>query len=284
LDGSIQPSPIRLVEFIGEIAMPINTFAFGLILLAAVAAAAHAEPAAKSKDERVFEMRTYYAAEGKLDALHARFRDHTTKLFEKHGMTNFGYWTPIDNKDNKLIYVLAYESDAAREKAWQVFAADPAWKQAQQASETNGRLVAKVESVFLRATDYSPPIEADATGDRVFELRVYTATKGNLGKLHGRFRDHTTKLFAKHGMTNVAYFAVAEKTPSGKEQAAAENTLVYFLAHKSEEAGKASFGTFRQDPDWIAAKGESEKDGSLTTMPDGVKSTYLKATDYSRTK
>jgi hypothetical protein len=82
-------------------------------------------------------------------------------------------------------------------------------------------------------------------------------------------------------MTNVAYFAVAERTPSGKEQAAAENTLVYFLAHKSEEAGKASFGAFRQDPDWVAAKGESEKNGSLTTMPDGVKSTYLKATDYS---
>lgn len=262
-----------------------SLLATAVATLFALAAVVHAdEPDQKAKDTRVFEMRTYYAAEGKLDALHARFRDHTMKLFERHGMTNLGYWTPIDNPDRKLIYILAYDNDAAREKAWQGFMSDPDWKKAAAASEVNGRLVAKVESVFLHATDYSPKIKPVQAGDRVFELRVYTATKGNLDNLHGRFREHTCKLFQRHGMTNVAYFAVAEKTPSGKPQERAADTLVYLLAHKSVEAGKASFAAFRQDPDWLAAKGASEKNGSLTVVPDGVKSTYVKATDYSPLK
>jgi hypothetical protein len=267
--------------------MSLTTLSLTLGIAAAISIAAQADEPTKpaaAKDTRVFEMRTYYAAEGKLDALNTRFRNHTLKLFAKHGMTNLGYWMPIENKDNRLIYVLAYDSNEAREKAWQNFIADPEWKQAKAASEANGPLVSKAESIFLEAADYSPEIKPAATGNRVFELRVYTATKGNLDKLHARFREHTTKLFAKHGMTNVAYFRTVAKTPSGKDQPQAENMLVYFLAHKSEEAGKASFTEFRKDPDWIAAKGASEKDGSLTTMPDGVKSTYLNATDYSPTK
>src|SRR5262245_47470918 len=84
------------------------------------AAARSGEP-----DTRVFEMRTYYASAGKLDALLARFRDHTTRLFEKHGMTNVGYWVPIDNPDNKLIYILAFPSAESRQKSWKAFMADP---------------------------------------------------------------------------------------------------------------------------------------------------------------
>src|SRR5262245_30292895 len=105
-------------------------------------------------DSRIFELRTYYAHPGKLDALHARFRDHTTKLFEKHGMTNIGYLTPVENPDNKLVYILAYPSREAREKSWKAFLSDPDWKKAAQASEASGPLVAKFESQFLTATDY----------------------------------------------------------------------------------------------------------------------------------
>src|SRR5688572_18516286 len=79
---------------------------------------------AADPDTRVFEMRTYFAAAGKLDALHARFRNGTTNLFEKHGMTNLGYWVPIENPENKLIYVLAYPSREAREQSWKDFLAD----------------------------------------------------------------------------------------------------------------------------------------------------------------
>ena len=111
----------------------------------------------KNVNTRVFEMRTYYAHPGKMAALHARFRDHTCKLFEKHGMTNVGYWSPIDEKqsEEKMVYLLAYPSKAAAEKAWSDFRSDPAWKKAREASEVDGPLVAKVESVFLNPTDYS---------------------------------------------------------------------------------------------------------------------------------
>src|SRR5712691_3208432 len=95
-------------------------------MLALLVVAGLAAPAS-AQDGRVFEMRTYYAAPGKLDALNARFRDHTVKLFEKHGITNIGYWVPIDNPDSKLIYILAYPSRDARDKSWKEFLADPDW-------------------------------------------------------------------------------------------------------------------------------------------------------------
>jgi len=106
---------------------------------------------------RVFEIRTYTANEGKLDALHARFRDHTTKLFEKHGITNIGYWKPLDEPSSKntLIYLLAYPNREAAKKAWEGFRKDPDWLKAKQASEVNGVLTAKVDSIYMEATDYS---------------------------------------------------------------------------------------------------------------------------------
>ncbi|MSQ96511.1 MAG: NIPSNAP family protein [Gemmataceae bacterium] len=103
-------------------------------------------------------MRTYYAHPGQMNALHARFRDHTNKLFVKHGMTLIGYWSPMKAEDaeQKMIYVLAYPSKAAADKSWADFRSDPDWITARNASETEGPLVAKVESVFLNPTDYSP--------------------------------------------------------------------------------------------------------------------------------
>ncbi len=112
----------------------------------------------EAKTQRVFELRTYTAAEGKLDALHARFRDHTLKIFAKHGMRNIAYWAPADAplKSNTLIYVVSHESREAAAKSWDAFRKDPEWIKARDASEVNGKLTAKVESVFMDATDYSP--------------------------------------------------------------------------------------------------------------------------------
>jgi NIPSNAP len=110
-------------------------------------------------DSRAFELRTYTAAPGKLDALHARFRNHTNALFAKHGMTIVGFWVPSDKDkgaDNTLVYMLAYPDRAAREKAWEAFRQDPEWIAARDASEASGKLVDKVDSVMLTATDYSP--------------------------------------------------------------------------------------------------------------------------------
>ena len=237
--------------------------------------------AAEIKDPRVYEMRIYYAAPGKLDDLHKRFRDHTTKLFEKHGMENIGYWTPVENTNNSLIYVLAHASRDAAKKSWAAFVADPDWKSAQKASEVNGRLVAKVESYYMQTTDFSPEIKSTQAAPRVFELRDYTASAGNLAALDARFRDHTVGLFSKHGMQNLAYWHLMP------DQKNADRKLIYILAHKSPAAGAESFAAFRKDPDWLKVREASEKKagGSLTEGGmAGVKSTYMQATDYSRTK
>ena len=232
---------------------------------------------ASEPDDRLYEMRIYSAADGKLDDLHARFRDHTLKLFEKHGITNIGYWTPVDNQDRQLIFVLAYPSREAREQSWKNFMADPEWQQAHRASEVNGKLVEQVVSKFLQTTDYSPAIQLDTSGKRTFELRTYTTTPGNLDALNARFRDHTVKLFEKHGMTNVIYWTLTADQP------AAEKTLIYILAHDSQDAAKASFAAFRSDPVWIAARtaSEAKAGGSLTAAQDGVLSQFMTATDYS---
>jgi hypothetical protein len=231
-------------------------------------------------------MRVYYAAEGKLDALHARFRDHTLKLFEKHGMTNLGYFTPVGaNPDRKLVYFLAYPSKAARDASWKAFGADPAWKKAKADSEVGGTLVAKVENAFLTATDYSYLAQAKNYGQGIFELRTYTTEPGRLEALNTRFRDHTVKLFEKHGMTNVCYWNLAADQKGAKSPLVAGNTLIYLLSHKSEAAAKASFDAFRADPVWVEAKAASEKKaGGSLTITDGVKSEFLTPTDYSPVK
>ena len=112
----------------------------------------------KRLDTRVFELRTYTALPGKIDALHARFRDHTVKLFEKHGMTVAGFWKPADEQQAKrqLVYLLAFPSREAAAQIWNAFQADPEWKAVKAASEKDGPLVEKIDSVFLTPTDYSP--------------------------------------------------------------------------------------------------------------------------------
>jgi hypothetical protein len=125
---------------------------------AAVHAALVSPPAVAAQSAtRVFELRTYTTPDGKLESLNARFRDHTVGLFKKHGMTNIGYWTPMD-KPNTLVYLLAHESREAAKKSWSAFQADPEWQKARAASEVNGRLTMQggVQSVFLTPTDYSP--------------------------------------------------------------------------------------------------------------------------------
>ena len=251
-----------------------------LPILASLLLAMILPTAAAEKDTRVFEMRTYYAAPGKLDELHARFRNHTVRLFEKHGIANLGYWVPIDNAENKLVYVLAFPSRDAAKTSKKAFGSDPDWQTAYKASEANGKLVDKIESVFFSATDFAPTIEPSVgKGERVFELRTYTTTPNNLPLLHARFRDHTVGLFAKHGMTNLFYWQLLPDQPG------AENTLIYLLDHASQDAAKTSFAGFRADPDWVAArKASEEKGGGSLTVPDGVKSLFLKATDYSPTR
>jgi len=136
-----------------------------LALAATVITSFAAEPSAiavspsVAKDSRCFELRTYHTAPGKLEALNARFRDHTCALFKKHGMELIGFWIPTDKAkgaENTLIYILAHKSREEAKKSWAAFVSDPEWKEAQAASEVNGKIVEKADSVFMSATDYSP--------------------------------------------------------------------------------------------------------------------------------
>jgi hypothetical protein len=237
-----------------------------------------ADAPATEKDTRFYEMRVYYANPGKLDALNARFKNHTVKLFEKHGLTNVGYFVPVgDNKAGKLVNFISSPSEEARNKSLKDFLADPDWLKAAADSEKDGKLVSKIESTFLTVTDYSPDLKVEkGKDDRVFELRTYTATKGNLGHLNDRFKDHTIKLFEKHGMMNVVYWNVL------KGHKGDDTMLIYLLSHKSQEEAKKSFGAFGKDQDWVAARKASEaKAGGSLTEKGGVVSEFLVPTDYS---
>ena len=118
-------------------------------------AADKAEPA--KAEARVFELRTYTAAPGKMKDLHARFRDHTCQLLEKHGMTLIGFWVPTDatGAEETLVYIVAHPSEGAAKKAWDAFRKDPDWLKAKADSEKNGPIVSKVEAKFFNPTDYS---------------------------------------------------------------------------------------------------------------------------------
>ena len=113
---------------------------------------------ASAAGQRVFEIRTYTAEPGKLDALHARFRDHTLAIFKKHNMTSVAYFAPTDEplSKNTLTYILSFPSRDAATQAWADFRNDPEWQKVSKESEANGKLVTKVNSVFAEATDYSP--------------------------------------------------------------------------------------------------------------------------------
>jgi hypothetical protein len=228
---------------------------------------------AKKTDSRYYEMRIYYCHPGRLDALVQRFTNHTTKIFEKHGMTNVGYWIPNNNTENTLYYILSYPNQAARDSSWKHFSSDPVWREVAKKSEESGKIVAKVKSIFMQATDFSPKIKPSGTGvDQTFELRTYTQLPGRNPAILARFKNHTLKLFKKHGIKNIAYFTTIEKDPTVQSQ------LIYLVAHQSEEAAKLAWSSFVNDPKWKKVAADSEKDGKII---DNIKSIFMSPTSFS---
>jgi hypothetical protein len=246
-----------------------------LVFLAAlVPAFLLAQNTAPGEDGRTYELRIYHCHKGKLNDLNRRFRNHTLKLFERHGMTNIGYWTPLDNPGEKLYYVLSYPDRAAREASWAAFMADTTWLRVWKESEADGPILEKIESIFLKTTDFSPNNLASDLGNGVWEMRIYHCTPNNLGHLLERFRSFTVKRFEQCGMTNKIYW-----TPTDPSQGA-DNTLYYFLTHPSPQGAKAAFDKFRADPEWLAVRKASEVKGggSLTSS---IESIFMWPTDYS---
>jgi hypothetical protein len=135
---------------VGAAAIFVGGFAVGSV--SEQMSIAHAQSA------KVYELRTYTAPEGKLANLHARFRDHTMRIFDTHGMKSIAYFSPQDAplSQNTLIYILEHPSRDEAKKHWAEFQADPEWQKVSAESQKDGRIVTKVESVFMTPTDYSP--------------------------------------------------------------------------------------------------------------------------------
>jgi hypothetical protein len=131
--------------------------AASLLPVAAWATASDSELSSEQTASTVYELRVYHCFEGKLPDLLKRFREHTTKLFEKHGMKNIAYWTPVDEpaKSNMLIYVLSHPSREAAAANWKAFQTDPEWIEVRDKSEANGKIVEKVDSTYMAKTDFS---------------------------------------------------------------------------------------------------------------------------------
>lgn len=240
---------------------------------AIVAAPASAQsPTPTAPDTRLFELRVYHAAKGKFDALNARLRDQSLRLFEKHGMANVGYWASGEGPDQKVVFLLAHPDRAARDRAWTALTADPEWMQVRQSTEAGGKLVARIEEVFLTPTDFSPAVTPTrAEEPRVFELRVFAAEDGNLGQLLARTRSGLKSL-KKEGVECVGSWTLAAGQPG------ANSILVCLLARHPSPPRSWNWVV---DPTLITALLTGD---DTATSPDVRKTELLRPMDYSPLK
>jgi hypothetical protein len=230
----------------------------------------------------LFNFRILQASPGKLEALHARLRDHEIPLLEQHGIFTLAVFVPAGENPGQLVYfITGAEGLTATTEGWAGFRKDPNWLHVLAETDKAGPLVVQERHKPLAMTSFSPKFPPDEPIQAgVFELRTYLCPdRQKHAALMRRFRDHTKKLFEKHGMTNVVYWTEPEE-PEMREG------LIYLLAHDSEEAAKESFAAFRSDLEWQAVKKASEEmsGGSLTKPENGVQSQFLNATDYSPLK
>jgi hypothetical protein len=251
-------------------------------VLASVTLSAEPEPPLRLAPEHpraIYELRVIQAASGKLDALHARLRDHQIPLLEQHGIFTQAVFVPAGENPDQLIYLLTTADGlGTMMTGWTDFRDDPKWMKVVAEAGKDQPLVAQEDYQRLVTTYWSPEFApGKSVQPRVFELRAYTCPDpAKHSALMRRFRNHTMKLFEKHGMQNIVYWTPDERPES-------QQRLVYLLSHKSQDAAKESFAAFRSDPDWLAAKKASEEaaGGSLTNADKGVVSEFLTAAEYS---
>ncbi|MCC6202853.1 MAG: NIPSNAP family protein [Gammaproteobacteria bacterium] len=215
----------------------------GAALLAMLVIAIAPDARAQGAPAKLYELRIYVAAPGKLADLHARFRDHTLQLFAKHGIENLYYWTMTEGAEgddlaNTLVYLVAHKDRAAAEASWKAFLADPDWQAVSRASEANGPLLAKApQSIYLNTVDVGvtlPPIaQAQGVSGRIFELRQYNVGEAGLPETVERMKFGEAALFGKHGMQPIEFWTAADKS-----------AFIYLLAHKDRETAKACWQSF----------------------------------------
>jgi len=209
-----------------------------------------------------FEVRKYYANDGKLQDLLNRFQNHTMKLFEKAGMENIAYFLPAENTDNSMTYILGYPDEKSRDRMWADFGNDPDWKKAKADSEVNGGLVKSVDQTFMvlapHLNDNPKPMPSG-----VIQMRTYTLLDGKVPNIQARFRDHTQALFEKQGLRNYTYWMTVPKDGS-------QPKLLYLLGAKDQASFDAGFAAFLKDPEWIKARDASEASGKIVEKVDAT--------------
>lgn len=214
----------------------------------------------------IYEWRTYEAMPGKVAALNTHL-EVAAGLFKKHGLGVVGFWTEDVGTGGQITYMWVYKDVEERQQKLTAFAADTAWKQqVEEETAKEGVIVARIHNTMLQPTPYSPEPRLKA---KIQEWRIYDAVPGKLPDLHNRFANHTLGLFEKHGMENIGYWTEVFGT---------SNRLVYMLGYPSLGDREKSWASFMKDPDWLRARAESEKNGTLVAK---VANRMLRPTAYS---
>ena len=214
----------------------------------------------------LYELRVYLTPPGKLEAINARFANHTIGIFKRFGIGIDGFWNDEIGRSNQLTYILNFEDMADREEKWNAFQADKEWAEVRAETEAKGPIVAKVLNSFMALTPFSPqPVFKTA----IQELRVYDAVPGRLPDLNNRFANHTMGLFEKHGIENVGYWTDLVGT---------SNRLTYMIGYPDLGARQKSWDNFQADPEWQRVRAASEENGPIVEVS---YHSILKPTSYS---
>ena len=236
---------------------------------------------------KLYELRIYVTNPGKLEDLHNRFRNHTCKLFEKHGMENIIYWDVVegDKTDgerakNMLVYFIAHKDEAAREASWKAFIADPEWQAAAKKSEENGKILAEAPiAILMRDVAFSPvdeEVNRDSDAEpRLFELRHYNDGPARVPFTVDRFGSGEVEIFQEAGMQTLKFWRTTD-----------DKSFIYLLAHKDREASKQSWATFMKNFRGFMQKYNASGKTPPADAPagSGMEIRFLKPTDYSPRK
>jgi hypothetical protein len=234
------------------------------------------KPAPRLLEGPLYELRIYQASEGRFQHLIKRFREHTDRIFKKHGLKALGYWIPTDGsvkKRRKFVYLLQHPSRYEAYRNWTNFFNDKEWERVMDKPEFQGLLSEKPTSIFLSPNDYSVAARNDIEKPGgSFELRTDVVNPGKLPMLNARFRKHTTSLFNQHGIQNVSYWTPFDQPDS-------KDTLIYLVHHANRKQADLNWEAFGQDPEWKKVARESQIQGKLLARP--PERLYLKALDFS---
>lgn len=235
-----------------------------------------ATPAPRLLAGPIYELRIYQANEGRFQDLIKRFREHTDRLFRKHGLESIGYWIPTDGtpkQRRRFVYILKHPSRYAAYRNWVNFGNDREWQAVLDRPEFQGLLSERPISLFLNSNELSA--QAAKSGESAggaFELRTYSARPGKLARLRQRFLNHTTGLLAKHGIRTIAHWTAFDTPESAV-------TLICLVRHADRKQADSNWKSFHGDLAWQKIERESERDGKLLAAP--PERLFLKALEFS---